>query len=202
MIKKVILSQCILFGLAMYSFGQTVTLTTDKTRFKEGETITVTANLSAASSSQTVVNFAPTGTATNNTDYSFSLLGYNSFATTVAGTGIRGSNASELNKLRSPSGVAVDASGNIYVADSDNNRVVKWAPGSTSGVTVAGGNGGGSAANQLNFPVGVALDSNGNIYVADNINHRIQKWAPGATEGVTVAGTGTSGSNANQLNYP
>ena len=82
MIKKVILSQVILFGLSMYSFGQTVTLTTDKTSFKEGETVTVTANLSATSGSRAVVNFAPTGTATNNTDYNFSLLGVNSFATT------------------------------------------------------------------------------------------------------------------------
>jgi sugar lactone lactonase YvrE len=200
MIKKVILSQFILFGLAMYSFGQTVTLTTDKTRFKEGETITVTANLSATSSSQAVVNFAPTGTATNNSDYNFSLVGYNSLATTVAGGNGYGDRA---NQLGFPIGGAIDANGNLYVADFANNRIMKWAPDAIIGETVAGTGVRGSAADQLSFPYDVAIDANGNLYVADSGNHRIQKWSPGATAGETVAGrTGVSGSAADRLNTP
>src|SRR5437870_2902852 len=73
---------------------------------------------------------------------------------------------------------------------------------SQNGITVAGGNGYGSAANQLNGPNGVFVDAGGNIFVADAGNHRIQKWAPGATQGITVAGGNGVGSAANQFNNP
>ena len=82
----------------------------------------------------------------------------------------------------------MDATSNVYVADWGSDRVQRWAPGATSGVTVAGGNGLGSAANQFNSPIGVAVDTAGNVYVADWGNYRVQRWAPGATSGVTVAG--------------
>lgn len=72
----------------------------------------------------------------------------------------------------------------------------------SSGVTVAGGNGKGSAANQLRFPEGLHVDSAGNLYVADLLNHRVQMWAPGATSGVTVAGGNGQGAAANQFNHP
>ncbi len=121
------------------------------------------------------------------------------YGVTVAGGNGFGSAADQLN---SPYGVAVDGSGNVYVADQNNNRVQLWAPGATEGVTVAGGNGLGSAANQLRFPRGVAVDGSGNVYVTDTFNVRVQLWAPGATEGVTVAGGNGTGSAANQLNLP
>jgi hypothetical protein len=69
-------------------------------------------------------------------------------------------------------------------------------------VTVAGGNGAGSAANQFDQPEGVFLDGAGNVYVVDRQNNRVQKWAPGATSGVTVAGGNGAGSAANQLAFP
>ena len=59
------------------------------------------------------------------------------------------------------------------------NRIQKWAPGATEGVTVAGGNGKGSAANQLDFPRGIALDASGNIYIVDMYNHRYTKVCMG-----------------------
>ena len=74
-------------------------------------------------------------------------------------------------------GVFVDASGNIYVADLGNSRIQKWAPGATSGTTVAGGNGMGYGSGQFNALQGVFVDASGNIYVSDSENHRIQKWA-------------------------
>ena len=65
-------------------------------------------------------------------------------------------NGSADNQLGSSSnsalGVALDASRNIYIADEKNHRVQKWAPGATTGITVAGGNGSGAAANQLSDP--------------------------------------------------
>ena len=120
-------------------------------------------------------------------------------AITVAGGNGASGNA---NQLAYPYGVAVDTNGNAYIADTDNNRIQKWAPDATAGTTVAGGNGVGPYANQLANPKGVAVDTSGNIYIADTNNLRIQKWAPDATEGTTVAGGNEYGSNANQLAYP
>lgn len=97
-------------------------------------------------------------------------------------------------------GLAIDASGNIYAADGYNDRVMKWAPGATTGTLVAGGNGTGSNSNQLNFPIGIFYDSNtSTIYIADTNNHRIVKW-PSPTMGIIVCGSNGSGSN--QFNTP
>ncbi|WP_415830964.1 FG-GAP-like repeat-containing protein, partial [Flavobacterium weaverense] len=74
--------------------------------------------------------------------------------------------------------------------------------GKGTAITVAGGNGIGSALNQFNQSRGVFVDPSGNIYIADASNHRIQKWAPGASSGTTVAGGNGIGSAANQLYGP
>jgi trimeric autotransporter adhesin len=98
-------------------------------------------------------------------------------------------------RLKKPEGVAVDSSGNLYIADYGYFRVRKVTP--TGIITTLagnnqgglGGDGGQATAAQLNGPNGVAVDSSGNIYIADTINNRIRKIAP---DGVikTVAGTG------------
>ncbi len=124
---------------------------------------------------------------------------FNTNGTIVAGGNGSGSDANQFNR---PNDVAVDNSGNVYVCDSWNQRIQKWAPGATAGVTVAGGNGQGAAANQFDYPWGIALDNSGNLYVADFYNSRIQKWAPGATAGVTVAGGNGYGNAANQFGHP
>ena len=86
----------------------------------------------------------------------------NGKAIVVAGGNGDGAN---LNQLHNPRGIFVDKNNNLYIADSDNYRIVKWEPDAENGVVVAGGNGGGSNLNQLAFPSGVAVDSNGNIYI-------------------------------------
>jgi len=106
------------------------------------------------------------------------------------------------SQLKENQAVFVDRFSNVYVSDTKNHRVLKFAPGSTIGEVVAGGNGRGSDANQLNIPVGIFVDLGGNVYVADEYNHRIQKWTPGAISGITVAGGNGNGSGANQLKYP
>lgn len=107
---------------------------------------------------------------------------------TVAGAA-DGTTGTAANLLSAPDRLYVDAYGNVYVPDLGNNRIQKWAPGATSGVTVAGGNGTGAAANQFNRPVSVFVDQQGDLYVADQSNNRVEKWAPGATSGTIVAGT-------------
>ena len=72
-----------------------------------------------------------------------------------------------------PSGVAVDSSGNVYVADTENNRIRKITP--TGKVTTLAGSG---DTAQFSGPYGVAVDSSGNLYVADEFNNRIRKITP------------------------
>lgn len=96
-----------------------------------------------------------------------------------------------------PSGVAVDASGNVYVADAGNNRICVVSPsGNTrtlAGNGNSGSNDGAGAAATFNNPTGVAVDAGGNVYVADMLNNLIRKIAPDGTT-TTLAGSGNIGS--------
>ena len=73
-------------------------------------------------------------------------------------------------------GVIVDHLGQVYVADSENHRIVRWSKGSKEGRVVLGGNGEGQQPNQFNDPIGLSFDREGNLYVADYENHRIQRF--------------------------
>jgi len=101
-----------------------------------------------------------------------------------------------------PQGVAVDGSGNIFVADSVNHRIQKF---DSNGVFLLKFGSPGSGNGQLLFPTGVAIDISGNIYVADNNNHRIQKFD---SSGVFVlkfganSGDGTSGTGEGEFSFP
>lgn len=98
--------------------------------------------------------------------------------------------------FHTPSGVALDGQGNLYVADTGNHVIRKVAPDGT--VTTLAGNGiagfadGQGAQAQFNGPVGVAVDSAGVVYVADTYNDRIRRIAPDGTVS-TLAGTGRPG---------
>lgn len=119
---------------------------------------------------------------------------------TVVGNNGAGSGPNQLNL---PTGISVDASGNIYIAESGNHRVTKWSPPSYNvGVTVAGNGIAGSNPNQLNTPYGIFVDGSENIYICDHENYRVQKWSPPYSTGVTVAGGNGPGSSANKLDKP
>jgi sugar lactone lactonase YvrE len=121
-------------------------------------------------------------------------------AHTIAGTGRRGFNGDEIPatqaQIAGSNHLAVDAAGNVLIADTGNQRIRKI---TTDGIihTIAGtgeqgfnGDGGAAAQAQLANPSAIAVDGAGNIYIADFSNHRIRKID---TEGIitTVAGTGT-----------
>jgi sugar lactone lactonase YvrE len=143
----------------------------------------------------------------------------NGIITTVAGGGNNPGNdgvgdggPATSAQLNNPPGVALDAAGNLYIADLDNHRIRKVdingiittvAGGGTSGL----GDGGSATSAHLNYPFGVALDAAGNLYIADAGNSRIRKVD---INGIitTVAGGGTSGlgdggsATSAQLYYP
>ena len=119
--------------------------------------------------------------------------------TTVAGTGASGWNGdtrtATMSTLKNPSGVAVDRSGNIYIADCGNHRIRKVDSSGTI-TTIAGGGSslgddGPATSARLNCPSGVALDSSGNLYIADQSNNRIRKVDSSGTI-TTIAGGGSS----------
>jgi sugar lactone lactonase YvrE len=118
--------------------------------------------------------------------------------TTVAGTqgteGYGGDNGPATSAiLDTPTGVAVDANGNIFIADSHNQRIREVSSGTITtiaGTGTAGFSGDGAAATaaQLALPSSVAVDSSGNVYIADTNNHRIRKIT--GTTISTIAGDG------------
>ncbi|HEY0264280.1 MAG TPA: Ig-like domain repeat protein [Granulicella sp.] len=124
--------------------------------------------------------------------------------TSVAGSGMQGfagdGGPATTAELDSPSGVAVDAVGNLYIADTHNHRVrrVDGATGviatvAGSGVAGFAGDDGAVASARLDVPSGVAVDAAGNLYIADTGNQRVR--LVNAATGVisTIAGNGTQG---------
>ena len=120
---------------------------------------------------------------------------------TIAGSGTQGfggdGGPAVSAQLSAPTGVAIDSAGNIYIADSGNNRVRKVTP---AGIisTVAGngtaafaGDGGAALSGQLSA-TSIALDTLGDIFVGDPVNYRVREITVGGTI-TTIAGSGAPG---------
>ena len=130
--------------------------------------------------------------------------------TTIAGDGLRGfggdGGPATAARLNAPRGVAVDAAGNLYIADADNGRIRRVDAGGTI-TTVAGGgtgglgDGGRATTGRLSNPVGVTMDPAGSLYIAEEGSNRIRKVGPAggfvdATPPVVArVVTGTPGTN-------
>lgn len=135
---------------------------------------------------------------------------------TIAGTNCPAagqiSTVAEANgALKTPSGVAIDGAGNLYIADTGNHVVREISAASGTMATVAGdgtagyaGDGGQATAAELGSPFAIALDGSGNIFIADNQANVIRAVCatpgtllgvpcPAAGDIVTVAGTGAAG---------
>lgn len=110
--------------------------------------------------------------------------------------GIVASDTSVPDGLDGPSGVAFNSSsGDLYIADTANDRIVRKR---ASGVFSSwGANGSGNG--QFNRPTGIAVDHDGNVYVADSMNHRIQKFS---ASGTFLAAWGSHGSGVGQFDMP
>lgn len=139
--------------------------------------------------------------------------------TTIAGTGTAGvagdGGLATAGQLNSPASVAVDGSGNVYIADTSNHRIRKVTAATGVISTVAGGANGFQGENdpaataKLSYPTGVAVDAAGDVYIADQLNDRIRKISAATGIIATVAGSGTVGfggdgsvATAAQLNRP
>jgi len=120
---------------------------------------------------------------------------------TAAGNGIESysgdGGAGTAAQLNMPANMVMDIVGNLYIADSANNRVRKISPSgvivTAAGNGVAGysGDGGPAVGAMLNGPEGLASDADGNVYIADTRNNRIRKLLPSGII-LTIAGNGNA----------
>lgn len=125
--------------------------------------------------------------------------------TTIAGTGVQGFSGdggpATAAKLYSPSGVAVDAQGNVYIADHSGSRVRKVSRDGTistfagTGGSGSSGDGGPATSARIGTPFGVAVDARGNVYISDQYSNRVRKVLPGGAI-TTFAGTGAYGTGS------
>jgi len=107
-----------------------------------------------------------------------------------------GSPGSGDGQFNLPSGIATDAAGLVYVADTNNNRIQKL---SASGVFITKWGSLGTGNGQFNLPAAIALDPSGNVFVVDQVNRRIQKFT---TNGAYLLQWGSFGSGNGQFDFP
>ena len=120
---------------------------------------------------------------------------------TIAGPGVPGFSADGENgtiQLGSPLGVAADALGSVYIADTSRNRVLKLTSAGTftifagTGTAGSAGDGGPASASQINQPYALTVDRLGNVYIGEYGGARVRKVTPGGTIS-SVAGNGRFG---------
>ena len=107
--------------------------------------------------------------------------------------GTRGSGDGEF---RSPSGIAIDAGGDVYVSDSRNDRVQKF---DADGTYLDQWGGPGSGNGQLSDPADLEIDAGGDVLVVDSDNHRVQQFD---SDGTYVSQFGSLGSDPGELRNP
>jgi streptogramin lyase len=107
-----------------------------------------------------------------------------------------GNSGTGNGQLNGPAGVAVDSSGNVYVADYHNSRIQKF---DSNGAYLTQWGSYGTGNGQFDSPFGVAVDSSGNVYVSDQFIYRIQKFD---SNGAYLTQWGSSGTGSGQFESP
>jgi hypothetical protein len=105
---------------------------------------------------------------------------WNQTGITVAGNQ-NGTIGSDLGSLNFPVDIFVDSNYTLFVADGNNNRIVKYYANAAGGILVAGNLTPGNSPSQFNQPKGIAIDQTGAMIVGDTANYRIQKFPCGST---------------------
>ena len=119
-------------------------------------------------------------------------ISYQSDANMIIGTDY----TQMFSNLSGPSGIAVDTSGNVYVADTDNNRIQKF---TSDGNFIKEWGRTGSGPGEFSHPSGIAVMNSGNVYVADTGNNRIQKFT---SDGKYISYFGEFGYDEDKFNHP
>ena len=157
---------------------------------EDNDISTLTATLSAKHSKDVIIPMTLEGTASIDVDY-YSIFEGKGSVSTISGNG-RGNS---LNQLNRPHGIDFDNSGNLYVADWENRRIVKWSPGSKTGEIIQDGE----------WYISVFVFDNNTIYASDHYGHRIFKITKDENNNYSrsvIIGNNGQGSNLNQLSYP
>ncbi|CAF1222367.1 unnamed protein product [Adineta steineri] len=139
---------------------KTTTTTTNTT------TTTATTTITTTTISEQLI---PSVSINNNTQWK-------QYASTIAGGNGRGNKSNQLDQ---PRGIYVDNDDDsIYIADTGNDRIVKWEFGAKNGTVVAGGNGRGRAIDQLADPIDITLDKEKKyLIICDQRNNRVVRWS-------------------------
>ena len=111
---------------------------------------------------------------------------------TIAGTSINDGLTALSSLFNGPHGLAEDASGNIFIADTYNHRIRKLTTVTGTVTTIVGTGTAGSLEGRINSPDDVAIDSKGLLYFSDTANNRIMQIQPDGTARI-FAGTGADG---------
>ena len=152
--------------------------------FAQGIAVDASDNLYVADyQASEVVKISATGT--------LSIIAGNS-----GGSGRPTPGSATASSLGEPWGIAVDAAGDVYIADYSNQVIEEVTPSGTLSIFAGTGTAGAptpgpATASDLNYPTGLAIDSQGNLYVADSVNSMIEKITPSGTLSI-VAGNGTA----------
>ena len=106
--------------------------------------------------------------------------------------------AGSVARFSGPEGLAVDAAGNVYVADSGNHLIRKIAAGGlvstiAGAAGIAGSADGQGGAARFNMPLGIAVDGNGNLVVADGLNSTVRAITPGGLVSTLAGSAGNAG---------
>ncbi|MGH8318317.1 MAG: hypothetical protein ACREUL_10105 [Steroidobacteraceae bacterium] len=188
-----------------YSGGETVSVAAGAASFQFSQSVPYDTNVDVTVATQPFWQACTAGASnfsgpitSNLTTETFSCAGDTANVTTFAGSTTSGSTngTGTSASFYGTAGVAMDSSGHIYVADTNNNEIREISPAGVvttlAGSTTAGHADGTGSAASFDAPTSVAVDSAGNVYVADSFNNEIRKIAPGGIV-TTFAGSTNPG---------